>query len=80
MKFLVIFPLAILLLFFLPQTSFQEMPPLKQSVSDLHEIHCKDSLKLLFKMDLSPVCVKPTSWEKLVERGWGLDHIPIHMK
>jgi len=78
LKLLAVFPLIVLLLFFIPQPSFQELPPLKQSVNDLHEIKCNEGLKLLFKIDLSPACVKPDSWNKLIERGWGLDHIPVH--
>lgn len=36
-----------------------------------HEVLCKDNLKLIFKdNDSSPVCVKPESIPKLIERGW----------
>ena len=57
-------------------------PPLKQydSVSDIHDIKCKPHLTLTFKDNVwSPACVKPTSVDKLVERGWAADHDPHHM-
>jgi len=35
------------------------------------KIQCDEGLKLIFKStDNSPVCVKPTTAEKLIERGW----------
>jgi len=37
----------------------------------LSDIFCKDNLQLIFKStNNSPACVKSTSVEKLVERGW----------
>ena len=37
----------------------------------LDEISCKEGLHLVFKLrDNSPACVKPSSVEKLIERGW----------
>ena len=46
--------------------------PLKQTQSGIliEDIRCKDSLGLLIKHDGSPACVKPSSVEKLIERGW----------
>ena len=46
--------------------------PLKQIKSGLNndEIKCKESLELIQKYDKSPVCVKPATVDKLVERGW----------
>jgi len=36
------------------------------------EISCKDGLDLIFKSTSgSPACVKPSSAQKLIERGWG---------
>ena len=49
------------------------LPPLKQYkiVLDIHEIECKSHLMLIFKDKVgSPACVKPSSVEKLLERGW----------
>jgi len=34
-------------------------------------IICKVHLELIFKSNNSPVCVKPATAEKLIERGWG---------
>ena len=34
------------------------------------EIMCKETLELIFKHDNSPACVKPTTAQKLIERGW----------
>ncbi len=66
-------------------SSMAEMipPPLKQydSVSDIHDIKCKPHLTLIFKDNMrSPACVKPSSVDKLVERGWAADHDPHHME
>ena len=58
------------------------LPPLKQQeiVSDLHDIQCKPPLTLVFKDDKwIPACVKPSSVDKLIERGWASDHDPNHM-
>lgn len=49
-------------------------PPLKQSNSGIsnNDILCKKGLELLFKLsDESPMCVKPESKIKLIERGVG---------
>ena len=57
------------------------LPPLKQydSISDIHEIKCKSHLTLIFKdKSWDPVCVKPSSVDKLIERGWASDHDPHH--
>ena len=57
-------------------------PPLKQydSKTDPHKIKCKPNLTLVFKEGVwSPACVKPTSVEKLIERGWASKHNPHHM-
>jgi len=50
-----------------------EMNPREQITSgfSLNEIICKDNLKLIFKHDESPACVKLESIPKLIERGWG---------
>ena len=37
---------------------------------DPKEIQCKSELELIFKSNGKPVCVKPSSIEKLVQRGW----------
>ena len=57
-------------------------PPLKQydSISDIHDIKCMSHLTLIFKDNIwSPACVKPSSVDKLIERGWAADHDPHHM-
>ena len=52
------------------------VPPkqqLKAGVA-IHDIKCKAEFELVFKAtDGSPACVKPTSVEKLIERGWAID-------
>lgn len=44
---------------------------------DSKEIICAEKLSLIFKYDLSPVCVKPSSTKKLEMRGWFLEYPPI---
>ena len=47
--------------------------PLKQISSGVDPISviCKDGFKLIFKaVDNFPACVKPTTAEKLIQRGW----------
>jgi len=55
------------------------LPPkqqLKAGVA-IHDIKCKAEFELVFKAtDGSPACVKPTSVEKLIERGWATDQTP----
>ena len=54
--------------------------PLKQydSVSDIHDIKCKPHLTLIFKDKVwTPACVRSSSVDKLVERGW--QQIMIHI-
>ena len=34
------------------------------------DVICAEPLKLIFKYDISPVCVKPESVSELVVRGW----------
>jgi len=51
-----------------------DLPPREQislGVS-VHEISCKEGLQLIFKNFSNPACVKPSSIEKLIERGWAL--------
>ena len=51
--------------------------PLKQFKSgvSINEIQCKEGLEKLLKYNGSPVCVKPTSVQKLLNRGFM--HVPI---
>jgi len=55
------------------------LPPkqqLKAGVA-INDIQCKAEFELIFKAtDGSPACVKPTSVEKLIARGWATDQIP----
>jgi len=48
------------------------LSPLKQFKSGIviDEIQCKESLVLVTKHDGSPACVKQSSVEKLIQRGW----------
>ena len=55
--------------------SEQLLPPLKQLAVGVlpKDITCSQGLKLVFKSsNSSPVCLKPQTAQKLVERGWGL--------
>ena len=38
----------------------------------LDEISCKEGLHLVFKKSGNPACVKPSTAEKLIERGWAV--------
>lgn len=55
------------------QKSIEVLPPLKQFKSGIpiDDIGCKDGLELIFKAtNNSPACVKPSTAQKLLERGW----------
>jgi len=55
------------------QESIEVLPPLRQFKSGipLSQIECKDGFELIFKAtDNSPACVKPSTAQKLLERGW----------
>lgn len=57
-----------------------EEPPLKQFKSGVssQEVQCKDDLKLVIKIvNSKPACVTPTTKQKLIERGWAIDHTII---
>lgn len=52
--------------------------PLKQfkSGTPIGEIQCEEGLELTLKAsDGSPICVKPETKQKLIERGWATDNI-----
>ena len=54
-------------------------PPNQQLKNNIApaDISCKIDLVLIFKAsDKSPACVKSTSAEKLIERGWGIHFLP----
>ena len=47
---------------------------------DPHKVKCNENFELVFKKsNFSPACVKPSSVQKLIERGWASDHDPHHM-
>ena len=48
------------------------LAPLKQTSEgiDPHNVSCKSGLELIFKYGGTPACVKSTSVEKLIQRGW----------
>ena len=47
---------------------------------DPHDVQCKPDYELIFKKTtFEPACVKSTSIQKLVERGWASEHDPRHM-
>ena len=57
-----------------PSTMFFRIPPLKLYKLDIpfEEIFCSPGLVLIQKMtDDKPACVKPSSVEELLLRGWG---------
>ena len=50
------------------------LPPKKQMELGIssEEIICTNNFELIFKSsDSSPACVKPSTAQKLIERGWG---------
>ncbi len=51
------------------------MSPLKQQMSGIspRDVICKDEFEKIFKHDDSVACVKPSTVEKLIERGWALN-------
>ena len=57
------------------------LSPKKQMATgiDPHNVMCKEGLELIFKSsNFQPACVKPSSVEKLIERGWADKHNPNH--
>ena len=49
------------------------------SGTDPHEIQCADGMKLVFKAtNFHPACVKESSYQVLLQRGWVSDHDPSH--
>ena len=58
------------------------LPPLKQinSVEDIQEIICRDeNHRLIFKKGTgNPACVRESTMQKLIERGWVSDYSPQH--
>ena len=47
---------------------------------DPHDVVCRSNFELIFKKtNFQPACVKPTSVERLIERGWTSGHDPQHM-
>jgi hypothetical protein len=55
--------------------------PLQQlkSGTDPHEIQCGDGMQLVFKAsNFRPACIKESSHDVLVQRGWVSDHDPSH--
>ena len=56
---------------FVQETEFIQSPKHQLESGIVPEgIVCKEGLKLIFKHDNSPACVKPSTAEKLIERGW----------
>jgi len=61
--------------------SKSNLSPLKQFSTgiDPHDVQCKDGLSLVFKnSNFYPACVKASSVQKLVERGWASEHVAEH--
>ncbi len=56
-------------------------PKLQMNYSlDPHDVVCKADYELIFKStNFQPACVKPSSVEKLIKRGWASGHDPQHM-
>ncbi len=52
--------------------NLSKLPPKKQQFlgKNISEIQCVKSFVLIQKYDSSPACVKPTTVEKLIQRGW----------
>lgn len=62
----------VFVLFTRDQTDFIIMSPYQQTKNGImpEDIVCTEDLQLIFKYDNSPACVKPSTAEKLMERGW----------
>ena len=73
----------IILCFSVPLASCYSIDSPKEQFSkgiDPHDVKCKENFELIFKnTDFSPACVKSSSVQKLIERGWASDHDPHHM-
>ncbi len=53
------------------ESEFIESPKQQMKTGILpSEVQCKEGLELIFKNDDSPACVKPTTAERLIQRGW----------
>ena len=55
------------------QSPISEIPPLQQIANGVLniDVKCNEGLQLIFKTASdSPACVTPTTYEKLIERGW----------
>lgn len=52
--------------------NLNELPPKKQQSlgRSISEIQCMGNFVLIQKYDNSPACVKPSTVEKLIQRGW----------
>ena len=78
-----IFVLLLVGSFLLPSSLAESIDsPLKQSkyVTDVHDVKCRTNFVLIFKVNIwTPACVKPSSVEKLIVRGWASEHDPHHM-
>lgn len=58
-------------------------PPLKQiqKGTDPSAVTCTEGLELVMKFSNgNPACIKPTSVEKLIERGWAIHVLPNYQK
>ncbi len=55
-----------------PKQESAELAPLKQIKEGItpKDIQCKSTMELIFKQSGEPACVKASSVEKLIERGW----------
>lgn len=78
--------LFVLLIFGITPFAFSQAdynPPLKQILNGVEpfDVKCSHGLELVLKMlDGSPACIKPTSVEKLIERGWAIHILPDYQK
>jgi hypothetical protein len=49
------------------------------SGTDPHEIQCADGMQLVFKAsNFHPACIKESSYQVLLQRGWVSEHDPSH--
>jgi YVTN family beta-propeller protein len=61
--------------------SKSNLSPLKQFSAgiDPHDVKCNDGFSLVFKTsNFNPVCIKSSSVQKLIERGWASEHLAEH--
>lgn len=63
--------------YFVSRIAVTILPPFKQIQLGIpkDDVECNKGLQLVMQQDGFPVCVKPATAQKLIERGWGVSSI-----